>query len=141
MVMNSAGCCGVKEYCGLRQSSNPQGVLEQIGYHLFIDGHHRSAFVYFTDKMIQGQSLGYAVQKYIEDHKLGPILATRKTKNTNSGNDIVMWIWEYDHDKFRKWYELPHIREIGYTRGAITRWKLGKAIKRNLPTLTRFFTP
>lgn len=140
MGMNNTTCCGIKEYFGIHNSQSPEAALKDIGNHLFKEGYERSGLVFFSDNLNGAVgSPGYAVQKYIEEHKLGNIICTNPKVNKNSGNLIVMWVWEYDRVKFKNWFDSPQLRDRRhYGRGALVRWHLKRIAKRQLFTLPTF---
>lgn len=139
MGMNNTTCCGIKEYHGISHMSSPEAVLKEIGKHLFTEGQDRSALVFFSDKVNNGSGkMGYATEKYIKAKGLGRVFSTNPKKNTNSNNDIVMWVWEYDRERFRNWWSLPqYIDKRNYSNAAIARYRASKALLRNLPTFAK----
>lgn len=66
------------------------------------DLHPCCAFLLFSHKASNKVTQRFA--ELIEAEKLGDVWRSEPSKNPNSGNDIVVYVWKVDKDNFKKWY-------------------------------------
>ena len=94
-MLNQTTCCGIKEFHGIKNISNPTAFIQEI-YDLVVKREDRTAIIWFSDTTERIN--GYKIQKYIEDKRLGKVTSTNPTKNKRSGHDIILWAWEIDNN-------------------------------------------
>lgn len=129
MEIKPTTCCGIKECHGIRHITRPELFVQDI-YTLVVTHEDRTAIIWFSDTT--ERTIGHAIEKYIQDHRLGTIIRTNPTKNKKSGNDIILWAWEIDNIALSQWVR-PTNRVPGYTRGQVRLWKFKKFFKNLIP--------
>ena len=102
-------CCGLREYSGLR--STPHETMKVFAKELFggmVREDFRTTRVYIdgTYYLFSGttRSVVKDLAKFIEDEKLGKVYKTGYKTNPNSGNRLMVFIFEPNKKKLRKWY-------------------------------------
>lgn len=102
------GCCGVQVIHDFKDSSYETGeagtppedelasVVEKLRSSSYVP-----PFVIFTDTVDDAR--GEALAKYIRKYKLGAVYETNSAYNNDSGNEIVVYIWEPDPDTLEVW--------------------------------------
>lgn len=132
MSLYNTSNCGIKEFKGIREYNNPRNFIKTIYDQIFID-RINPGIIWFSDD-IGARKIGYEIQKYIEDYKLGQITCSNPTKNPNSDHTIAMWIWEINKDNLKRWGAIKG-KTGSHSWGAVFLWKLKKAITNKLPTI------
>lgn len=129
MEIRSTGNCGIKEYNGIREATIPKNFIQDI-YNLVIEKQAQTAIITFSDTT--ERTNGHAIEKYINDHKLGTVISTNPKRNTNSGNDIILWAWEIDTIALAHWIR-PTTRVPGYRKAEVMWWKFKRLLKNLIP--------
>jgi hypothetical protein len=94
--------CGVYQLFDLY--STPESILHEVISGNIYDGGEFSfpAFYVFSDNF-EADKEGTKLAAYIERHKLGRVIASRKRVNGNTHNLIQVWIWSPNERSLRKW--------------------------------------
>lgn len=98
------GCCGVYELHDLNELA-PVDLL----FGFLSEKEDNTPFVIFSDAVRDelgdafDEPRGLELAKFIKDNKLGTLFATPERHNPNSGNNIILWVWEPDYDALTKW--------------------------------------
>lgn len=97
--------CGVIEAHHLPENSGQ--TVFAIANHLYNKANPRpGAFVIFSDTLEKGEaSRGANLAVRLEKLGCGRIDATARQINPRTGNMIVLWTFEVNHEAFRKWYQ------------------------------------
>ena len=100
---HSNASCGITTIWGL--NNQPKYIVHRVmEYRTHRDYKYiREAFVIFSDTNSRRKNLtigGFALAKYIQDHKLGDIWESPVRTNPNTGNEIVVWVWMPPHKSF-----------------------------------------
>lgn len=104
--------CGVTELHHLPDQSPAQTVFS-IATHLYHKANGRpAAFVLFSDVVDRKESRGVALAEAIDKLKAGKLVVSSKAVNPKTGNVIVVWLWQVDHEIFRKWYTEEYANRI-----------------------------
>lgn len=96
--------CGVVEVHHLPDKVTQ--VTFAIANHLYNKANPRpAAFILWSDVVEDGNSRGLTLAKLLEKLQCGEIIQSGKEINPKTGNAIIVWLFEVDHEKFRKWYQ------------------------------------
>lgn len=96
--------CGIVEVHHLPK--NITQTVFSIANHLYNKANPRpAAFVLFSDVVDGEDERGTRLANALEKLNCGLLLKTLKEVNPKTGNTIRVWIWDVNHDKFRKWYQ------------------------------------
>lgn len=103
-------CCGIKELAGISQGS-PANAIWSAGLLVneFDPSMPRCRYIIFSQahsNMFKSSGYGYDFAQYIRDNNLGEVFDQVPVgKNPNSGNQVKMWIWIFDSDAMKAWFE------------------------------------
>lgn len=95
-------CCGVQEVSGLSDSDTTKSLYVIIGN--LLSGGYDCGFVMFTEVRGQNDNYGERLAKLIKKENLGNVINTRTKLNRNSGNQIRVYLWEFNYNKIKKYY-------------------------------------
>lgn len=104
-------CCGV-QFIDSIQDETPKETLLAVCAKKYEDGENEwgdysdpweQAFLVFTDN-VSDSDYGNKLAKYITEHKLGGVKATRQRRNPNTTNMIKVWVWTPNERNLKKWY-------------------------------------
>lgn len=122
MQLKSLHCCGLKELAGISSFADPEALMIELvrpevpdkpvpgqippepkTLYMDLSSHGsgyekpqvvRCAFIAFTEARAAGY--GKKLRDYIIKHKLGTVTETENKMNTNSGNNIRVYMWGVD---------------------------------------------
>lgn len=105
--LNRTSCCGVREYDGLTDYDSIKDCLLDVHRRFYDlddenDGWDSGAFILFTCPARYRKIA--ALQKYIEENKLGTCTVTPSRLNPNSDNNLIAMLYGVNHTAFKKWY-------------------------------------
>lgn len=68
----------------------------------------QEAFIIFTDNTLPSRgrrtSAGRRLAQYLQRYSLGTVIATKPTRNGNSGRDVQVFIFTPDNEALRRWF-------------------------------------
>jgi hypothetical protein len=104
--------CGVLEVHHLPDES-PTRTVFAIANHLYHKANGRpAAFLLFSDVVDRENSRGAALAAAIKALNFGEFTESTKAVNPKTGNVIRVWLWNINHDQFRRWYTEEYANRI-----------------------------
>lgn len=97
-MINATTCCGLREFSGLQ--STPELTLRTFCRDLTFEGRTCGAYYIFSGT---SSSTLDRLAKYIKKNGLGRVCKTGYKKNPNSGNRLMVMIFEPRMKKLNKW--------------------------------------
>lgn len=98
--LNALECCGAAEMCEVRDSVSAETNLQQFyGQWLELNTWSNEKWrdgpclVFFSVIWPDNKKSGENLKKYIAEHKLGSVRASRPVRNPNTGNKLRGYLW------------------------------------------------
>ncbi len=110
-VSSSAMSCGVMELSRINEDS--EGVLYALGSRLYHPsrGNPCACFI-FSDIVGDGETSSIKLMREVHKQKVGRVIATTAMENPRTGNLISIYIWEINHENFKKWYSEQRVAKL-----------------------------
>lgn len=90
------GCCGLQELSGIQESKTETALLCA----------HWNGGTYLVFSCVdRGHASGEALVKMIAELGFGEVTTMEPRKNTNSGNQLKVWLWAPDHEALEAWQQ------------------------------------
>jgi hypothetical protein len=108
MTMHRTTCCGIREYEGISEFKSVKKVIDDMAKEILYN--MNAAIVTFSNSVSKKSraNIGYKIQTYINENKLGTVNSTQPKFNPNSSHYIVMWIWTINPKALRFWFNNRH---------------------------------
>lgn len=97
MGIRTTSCCGLRDFSGLQRT--PRLTLKT--FYQQLQSKTGAFFIFSGTNSSCIESLKY----YIEENHLGKVIKTEWVRNPNSGNYLMILVYEPDRTKLKKWYE------------------------------------
>lgn len=91
-------CCGIEELGYIRDDNEPVDTLMGIDQ---IDSAHYVFSV--TSREDKRHKKGYALARYIRDHKLGRVVSSPASTNPGHRGTLRAWIWTPNKRVYKTW--------------------------------------
>jgi len=108
-------CCGVRELASIARTEPAQTLKDLCEHRRSFDYYYNKPEGFNTDAFRTGSYIfteagvrskyGKKLKQYIEDNALGTVTAAPPFKNRNTGRKITLFVWAFDYNAIRAWYE------------------------------------
>lgn len=102
-VEHTHSCCGAHELIGSSDIESQEDAIDaliEIAKVRYVE-HNTCAFYIFTGVTDEGTCQEFA--EAIRSERLGTVTKSRDKVNPNSENEIAVWIWAVNDNRYRKW--------------------------------------
>jgi hypothetical protein len=101
-ISTSAMSCGVRELSRINEDT--EGVLYALGTNLYHPGRGEPCAFYVWSDIAGEYTASNRLKDDVELNKLGFVEVSTITDNPRTGNPIMIFIWNIDHEIFKRWY-------------------------------------